>query len=137
LIKVGLIFTLLAGVVCSISLIGIQYVAAWKNDVTSNLIVQVQYTAFSGVPFPNCLETVDDKTVILHWIDSCSSEPFFENLKYYSDLGYHVQSTSGNVATNGESVTTLVNLGYRSTYEDVMRELLAKEGIVCPSYISC
>jgi hypothetical protein len=137
LIKVGLIFTLLAGIVFAVALIGIHHSAAWNNDISSNLMVPVQYTAFSGVPFPNCVETVDDKTVILHWIGSCAKEPFFQNLQYYSDLGYNVQSASGNVATNGESLTTLVNLGYRSTFEDVMRELIAKEGIVCPPVLSC
>jgi hypothetical protein len=83
------------------------------------------------------VENVDDKTVILHWVGSCGNEPFFENLKYYSDLGYHVQDASGNVATNGESVVTLVMLGYRSTYDDVLRELIAKQGIVCPPVLSC
>jgi hypothetical protein len=133
--KIQFIFILLAGIFCSITLIGVQYVAAWKNDGSSNLIVPVQYTAFSGVPFPNCVETVDDKTVILHWIGSCAKEPFFQNLQYYADLGYHVQDSSRT--GNNEGVTSLITLGYRSSYEDVMRELIAKEGIVCPVYLSC
>ena len=68
--------------------------STWMAGVTSakieslsdGIIERVQYSAYSGVPFPNCVETVDDKTVILHWVGSCSDEPYFENMKYYADI---------------------------------------------------
>jgi hypothetical protein len=68
------------------------------------LILPIQYSAFTGVPYPNCIDDLGN-TVILHWTGTCGGQPFFENLKYFSDMGYHV--VDSNKIANGEATTTL------------------------------
>jgi hypothetical protein len=98
---------------------------------TSN---QNQYSAYSGVPFPNCVETVSETTVILHFVGSCSGGPSFEILKYYADFGYHVQSARLIVLGNMEA--TLVKTGVPATEHDLLSEMIASLGI-CPSGFTC
>jgi hypothetical protein len=68
------------------------------------LILPVQYSAFSGVPYPNCIDDLGE-TIILHWTGTCGGQPFFDNLKFFSDMGYHV--IDSNKIANGQATTTL------------------------------
>lgn len=82
-------------------------------------ILPVQYSAFSGVPYPNCIDDLGE-TVILHWTGSCGGQPFFDNLKYFADLGYHV--VDSNKIANGEATTTLTKGIQQPTTEEQERK---------------
>ena len=50
-------------------------------------------------------------------------DPTDENMKYYADLGYHVQNVTWIASNNGE--TKLVMTGVPNTYDNMLREFLA------------
>lgn len=81
------------------------------------------------------METVSENTVILHFVGSCSGDPSFENLKYYSYFGYHVQNIK--LITLGNMEATLVKTGTPGTYRDVLSEMTTKLGIKCPAGLIC
>ncbi len=120
---------LLLGIVCYVSLIGLQSQNQYRNAPAFNVpsVVSTQYSAYSGVPFPNCVDIIDNKTVVLHEVGSCFGDPFDENLKYYADFGYHVQNETLFAPMNG--TTTLVKLNYVSSYRDLLIEWLNKAGV--------
>jgi hypothetical protein len=95
---------------------------------------QNRYSAYSGIPFANCVETVNENTVVLHFVGSCSNDPGFENMKYYADFGYHVQNAK--LITLGNMEVTLVKTGIPVTYNHLLSEMIDKLGI-CPSGLIC
>ena len=127
------IFAVIALGLCSLG--GGQFV---MSKVPLNQIKSVQYSAFSGVPFPNCVETLNDTTVILHFIGSCSGEFSYQNLRYYTDLGYQVQDAK--LIALGNMEATLVKTGYITTFHENLKTMTEKLGIcdqIARSGISC
>ena len=68
------------------------------------VLLPIQYSAYSGIPYPNCVDDLGD-TVILHWTGSCGGQPFWDNMAYFVDMGYHVSDS--NKIANGEATTTM------------------------------
>ncbi len=107
-----------------LSVLSISIVNSVSSDVPRGSILSTQYSAYSGVPFPNCVDIIDNETVVLHYVGSCAGNlkfsPDSENMKYYADLGYHVKSWTKYAGMN--ATTTLVKLDYISSYADLLKE---------------
>ena len=93
------------------------------------MILPMQFSAYTEVPYPNCLENTGNE-VILHSVGSCGQGPTDENMRYYADRNYHVKSV--NITGNDHAVT-LVNTTEPNTYDQMFAEFECAIGAETPS----